>query len=166
MFFPRKTAACHGFTLVEVMVTLFIVAVGALGVAGLQLAGMRSNHSAFLRSNATLAAAGLIDQIRADPETFRGIKINTGSPGANATFKAWADELARLPMNPPSDGSALGSLDCSNGNDCNTGHCAITIRWDDSRAVAVDDDEEEGVMADAATKAKTLQFQICTRVPL
>ncbi len=151
----------NGFTLIEVMVTLFIIAIGALGVAGLQLASMRSNHSAFLRSNATLVASTLIDRIRADPQSFVGVKLDTDRPGDDPTFKAWANELKRLPLNPPTDGSALGSLDCSHGNACNTGHCAITIRWEDSRAVGFG-----GAMADASKRAETLQFQVCTRVPL
>jgi type IV pilus assembly protein PilV len=156
----KASSRTSGFTLIEVMVTVVIIAIGALGVAGLQLASMRSNHSAFLRSNATLAASTLIDRIRADPETFRGVTLDTNSSSSDPTFEAWAKELKRLPLHPPTDGSALGSLDCSAGNACNAGHCAITIRWDDSRAVDLGD-----VMEDAVEQAETLQFQVCTRVP-
>jgi type IV pilus modification protein PilV len=62
----------QGFTLIEVLVTVIIMAIGLLGVAGLQLAGMRSNHSAFLRTQATIAAYDLIDRMRADPQAFDG----------------------------------------------------------------------------------------------
>jgi type IV pilus assembly protein PilV len=157
MFLPRKTAACHGFTLVEVMVTLFIVAVGVLGVTGLQLASMRSNHSAFLRSQATLAAYALTDRVRTDPASFRGVKFDTNKAAGNASFQAWVEELEHLAMTEP-ETDPLGELDCSNGNACNSGHCAITIRWNDARG-------EDTALAQTGRDAKVLEFLLCTRVP-
>jgi type IV pilus assembly protein PilV len=157
MFFPRKTAACHGFTLVEVMVTLFIVAVGVLGVTGLQLASMRSNHSAFLRSQATLAAYALTDRVRTDPASFKGLSIDTDNPAGNASFQAWADELLLLPMTKAAD-QPLGALDCSDGDDCLAGHCAITIRWNDARS-------EDSALAQTGRDAADVAFLHCTRVP-
>lgn len=156
----RQFASARGFSLVEVMVTLFIIAVGALGVAGLQLAAMRSNHSANLRSHATLAAYALADRMRAHPADFSGMASAITTADAtidNAGFQEWADELAASPLPAPASG-ALGSLDCTSGNPCTTGHCAITIRWDDSRA-------EEADLAQKGRDADALEFQICARVP-
>jgi type IV pilus assembly protein PilV len=167
----RSRPKQRGFTLVEVLVTLFIIAIGVLGVAGLQLAGMRSNHSAFLRANASLAAAALVDRMRADPQSFPvGTTLSTDDTSTNNdSFNAWAQELKMLALTRSAGNKPLASLDCSsnttggtaseNTNTCNTGHCAIWIRWDDSRGIAFDDD------AAAGNAAENMEFRICTRIP-
>ncbi|NBC14440.1 MAG: type IV pilus modification protein PilV [Gammaproteobacteria bacterium] len=161
----RHTARARGFSLVEVMVTLFIIAIGALGVAGLQLAAMRSNHSAYLRSHATLAAYALSDRLRAHPAELAGIKIDTDSPDGHALFADWARELSRTPLEKPAN-RPLATLDCT-GAACGAGHCAITIRWNDSRA------EQPTLAAATAVQAggaagrniEALELRICARVP-
>jgi type IV pilus assembly protein PilV len=72
-----RNARQYGFTLLEVLVTVIIMTIGMLGVAGLQLASMRSNHSAYLRTQATIAAYSLIDRMRADPAEFNKNSLNT-----------------------------------------------------------------------------------------
>ncbi|MGD8206789.1 MAG: prepilin-type N-terminal cleavage/methylation domain-containing protein, partial [Thiohalocapsa sp.] len=52
----RHRSRERGFTLMEVLITSVILAVGLLGVAGLQLAGMRSSNSALMRTQASIAA--------------------------------------------------------------------------------------------------------------
>ncbi len=53
-----------GFTLVEVMVALLVLAIGLLGLAGLLLAGLSSNHNAYVRTQATLLAQDMADRMR------------------------------------------------------------------------------------------------------
>jgi type IV pilus assembly protein PilV len=53
-----------GFTLVEVMVSVLILSLGLLGAAGLQTFSLRSNQTAFFRSQATAAAYDIIDRMR------------------------------------------------------------------------------------------------------
>src|SRR3970040_1926224 len=48
----RKGARQRGAGLIEVMVAVVVLAVGLLGIAGLQLASLQNNHSAALRSQA------------------------------------------------------------------------------------------------------------------
>lgn len=157
-------ASHRGFTLVEVMVTLFIIAIGALGVAGLQLAAMRSNQSAFLRSQVTLAAYTLVDRMRTEPAAFVDAKLNTSdslgatpTTSAEAGFRAWAQELAALRL-AAAEGLPLAELDCTAANACRAGNCAITIRWDDSHG-------EGGAPAPDQRDADALAFQLCARVP-
>ena len=71
-----KTA---GFTLLEVMVALIVLAVGLLGMAGLQALGMRYGQSAYLRSQATALAYDLADRVRANPAAFVLATYNTGT---------------------------------------------------------------------------------------
>lgn len=164
----RHYASGRGFTLVEVMVTLFIIGIGALGVAGLQLAAMRSNQSAFQRSQATLAAYALVDRMRAEPSAFAHSDVlypmNTtdtvagGSP-AETSFSAWARELEALPLKAPTgQDQHLGELDCSSLNACNNGHCRIVIRWDDSRG-------EDDDLSPTGRDARATSFVLCARLP-
>ncbi|MCG5513284.1 type IV pilus modification protein PilV [Ectothiorhodospira shaposhnikovii] len=45
-----------GFSLIEALVALLLLSVGLLGLAGLQLLGMQSSHSAYQRTVATVIA--------------------------------------------------------------------------------------------------------------
>ena len=60
----RKT---RGFTMLEVLVALVIMSVGFLGVAALQLTGMRSVNAASYRTQASLMASDIIERMRANP---------------------------------------------------------------------------------------------------
>ncbi|MGQ0833597.1 MAG: type IV pilus modification protein PilV [Gammaproteobacteria bacterium] len=59
----RRTA---GFSLVEVLVALLVLSVGALGVANLQMVGIYANGAGNQRAQATLLANDLVDRIRAN----------------------------------------------------------------------------------------------------
>jgi type IV pilus assembly protein PilV len=55
-----------GFTLIEVLVSLIVLAIGLLGIAKLMLASSHSNDSAYLRSQATALAYEMLDNMRAN----------------------------------------------------------------------------------------------------
>ncbi len=55
-----------GFTLLEVLITLIILSVGLLGLAGLQTMSLRNNHSAYLRSQAITQSYDIVDRMRAN----------------------------------------------------------------------------------------------------
>ena len=55
-----------GFTLIEVMVALVILAVGLLGMASLMNRSQQSNESAYSRSQATLLAYEIVERMRAN----------------------------------------------------------------------------------------------------
>lgn len=56
-----------GFTLVEVLVALLVLAIGLLGLATLQTVGIKFNQESYLRSQAVLIAYDIVDRIRANP---------------------------------------------------------------------------------------------------
>ncbi len=56
-------AASRGFTLIEVMVAVVVLAFGLLALAGLQLQMLKYSQSAGLRTIATVQAASLADHI-------------------------------------------------------------------------------------------------------
>lgn len=56
-----------GFTLVEIMVTMVVMTIGFLGLAGLQATALRSNSGATLRTQAVIYANDMAERIRANP---------------------------------------------------------------------------------------------------
>ncbi len=94
-----------GFTLIEVMIAFFILAVGLLGMAALLTSSVRSNQSAYYRTQAAYLAADMADRIRANRQTanYYGVAANN----RNCIVTAASATLA--------------------SNNCNTGNMA---QWD------------------------------------
>jgi type IV pilus assembly protein PilV len=69
----------YGFSLVEVLVALVVMAVGLLGIAGLYVEGLRAGRTSVYRSAAVTLASDMADRIRSNP---LGNYAGTG-PGAN-----------------------------------------------------------------------------------
>ncbi len=59
----------RGFTLIEVLVAMLIVAVGILGVAGMQVVSLQQNRNALLRDQALQLGNDILDRMRANPLT-------------------------------------------------------------------------------------------------
>ena len=71
----------HGFTLIETLVAMVVLAVGMLGIAALYIEGLRSGQSSVSRTTAVNLAADMADRIRANP-TVPGSYAGAG-PGVN-----------------------------------------------------------------------------------
>jgi len=57
-----------GFTLIEVLVTIFVTAVGLLTIAGLQAASKKVNYEASQRTTATVLAQDMVERMRANAQ--------------------------------------------------------------------------------------------------
>lgn len=55
-----------GVSLIEVLITVLLMSIGALGVAAMQLTGLKYNSGASVRTQATLLANDLMDRMRAN----------------------------------------------------------------------------------------------------
>jgi type IV pilus assembly protein PilV len=64
---PADRSSVAGFTLMEVLVTIVILSIGLLGIAGLQLNSLRGNQSALDSTVAVSLAVEMADRIRANP---------------------------------------------------------------------------------------------------
>lgn len=108
LFIRRQT----GFTLLEVLVALVIISIGLLGVAMLQMNGLKNNHSAFYRSQASILAYQMLDSLRANrKEVDSGnynIKLTDSDPSGSAIYVTdivnWRTALVRsLPSGKGAD---------------------------------------------------------------
>ncbi len=54
----------QGLSMIEILVAVIVMAIGLLGLASLQVNGLRSNQNAYLRSQATTLAADIADRMR------------------------------------------------------------------------------------------------------
>ena len=61
----RKAMA--GLTMIEILVTLIILSIGLLGMAAMQLSGIRSANNSTFRTQATLLADDIAERMRANP---------------------------------------------------------------------------------------------------
>jgi len=81
---PCVTAA-RGFTLIEVLITLVIVAIGLLGLAGLQLTSMNSQLESYQRAQALMLVEDMANRIRANAEEARAGAYPVGTEYGLAT---------------------------------------------------------------------------------
>lgn len=78
-----------GFTLVEVMITVFVVAVGLLAAAALQAVSKRAAVDAMQRTTATVIAQDMVERMRANRLAYREyealIETQPADPGCGLT---------------------------------------------------------------------------------
>ncbi len=85
----QNRGSSKGFTLIEVLVAMLVIAIGVLGVAALQFQALKYNHDAYLRSQINVLANDIIDRIRinnANVADYAGnYVIGSTTPGCNET---------------------------------------------------------------------------------
>ena len=133
------TTAQTGFTLIEVMIALLVLAFGLMGLAGLQATGIKNNNSAYVRSIAAQYAAEISDRMRAN--TAIDYSTITAAPhsACKATAGCTTTEMAENDMQEWQDGLAaslpLGAgtvtpIAVSNPDKA----FVVNIFWDDERS--------------------------------
>ena len=87
----------QGFSLVEAMVALVVLAVGMLGIAGLYVTTLRSSGGAIYRQQAVGLAEDLADRIRANRTAnvaYQGAAANNNCYGAAAVADCTPAQMA------------------------------------------------------------------------
>lgn len=115
-------SASAGFTLIEVMITVFIVAVGLLSVAGLQALSKKSNFDAIQRTQAAALAQDLIERMRANP-------------GRGADYLTDARDGISSADLPPAPDTACTTSGSSGAPTCTPGQVVAFDRYEWSRAL-------------------------------
>ncbi len=124
-----------GVSLIEVLVALFVLAFGMLGIAGMQTMAMKANQSAFERNAAVIAAYSIAERMRSNQTAARagaynlemaedGCAAPEGTQVATVDIRDWLNGLA---VNLGE--GACGSIACT-GSPVS---CRVVVRWDDSR---------------------------------
>jgi len=93
-------AAPRGFTLLEVMVTIIVLALGLLGLASLQVFSLKNNHVSYYRAIASQQAYDMEDRLRAN---LAGV---VNSPGPDGTIYTTNCH----PANPNNQGACYDDL--------------------------------------------------------
>lgn len=147
---PSLRQRIVGFSLLEVLISLVIMSVGLLGIAGLMTGTLKSNDSAAMRTQATVMAYNIIDRMRtnisgatngsyattmpAAPSAATSTPATCTGSGAGCTSTTlatydigqWEYELAHaLPQGRGSIATAATS---------NATAVTVTVLWNDSRA--------------------------------
>lgn len=120
-----------GLTLIEVLIALVVLSIGLLGLAGLQAQGMRFNHEAYLRTQATILAYDMLDRMRANRAAALSgnydIALATDPVGVTVAATDLADWKTMLEENLPTGDGAV-DVEAS-------GVAVVVVQWDETRGV-------------------------------
>lgn len=114
MVAPHISVRQGGMALLEAMISVVVLSVGLLGLAGLQLAGIKSNQVAYERSVATMHAYGVADRIRAGMDQDKRVPFTL--PKAQAAAADWVNENVLF----PSESIVVAQVD---------NRFTITVKW-------------------------------------
>lgn len=136
----------RGFSMIEVLIALVILAVGILGVASLQGNALRSNYGAHLRSQATTIAQDMVERLRTNRDfalaNSGNYQVNLGATSTGSTLDCttndcnavelagfdkdqWLQTIENLP-------SGKGSVTV----DSNTRVATVLVMWNNDRTDA------------------------------
>lgn len=131
-----------GFSMIEVLVALLVLALGLLGFALLQTMNLRYTQSADYRTHATNLAYDLLDQMRANRQSAADY---SGSTGASFGPGEITDTVCSRPTGTDADiagnierwqcqvARTLGPTASAGVDYVNNGDVTITIAWGDQR---------------------------------
>ncbi|NHZ62532.1 type IV pilus modification protein PilV [Massilia genomosp. 1] len=129
----------QGFSLIEILVTMLVMSVGLLGIAGIILTNLKNNQSSQARGQATVLVNDIIDRMRANRTTAEtlvgGVSPYALAIGANApvdTSVASVDLAQWRAAAAQAIPKGVGSVSYTPA----TRKFVIVVQWDDSRVKA------------------------------
>lgn len=98
----KRMSLESGAMLIEVLITMFVVAVGLLGAAGIHLAVTRFQQTSSARTEALLQADMIIEKMRVNSSvvTRSNLAIITANPSSGYLAADAYNNAATLPTNP------------------------------------------------------------------
>ena len=169
----------RGFTILEVLIALLVFSLGLLGMAGLLVISVKTNHSAYLRTQASFLAQSMGDRMRANvPRVWAGDYQGsyTGTAGgadpcpagtactrenvATRDKAQWETQLgdqlpnasAQIACAP--DATVSVSQSEQDGGAPYTGICHIVIQWSEATLKR----SRDGVTADETPDTETFAW--------
>ena len=136
---PQEMA---GVSMIEVLISIVVLAFGLLGIASMQMLALRNSQVALERSQATVQTYAILDAMRANLAVARIGGYNLAAmtcaiPEKSGTLAStdlhnWVTTLKSK--------SSLGESACAHiacpdlgGKPGSDADCLITVEWDDSR---------------------------------
>ena len=145
----------EGITLVEVLVTVLILAIGGLGIASMQLAGLQYTNGAYARTQSVILANDMIDRIKSNRESALDDDYAIPTFGATVNFTTdcseaecdkgeladydralWLAEVARV---LPSGEGTVELVEQAGAFGITENQFIITLRW---RQIANSSDQD------------------------
>ncbi|MFT3898203.1 MAG: type IV pilus modification protein PilV [Thermomonas sp.] len=128
----------RGVGLIEVLVSVLVMAIGMLGLAALQSLSMRNSQSSLDRTQAVYQIYSILDAMRANSNSLAAYKLdmqatpcNAPAAGATLASKDLNSWITQLQAGQGGLGAnACGSIAIDAGN---PRLVTVTVRWDDSR---------------------------------
>ncbi len=96
-----------GFTLIEVLVSVIILSIGMLGIAGLQAATSRYKMNSWARNAAAVLVSDFADRVRANSSEAGSAYSKAPTASSYVLQQTWADQ-ATVPDAPTVDCQAPG----------------------------------------------------------
>ena len=158
----RKNVGQTGFSLIEVLVTILILAFGLLGVAGLLVKGVSNAASSESFSKASQLASDMADRMRANPAvalsaTSEYITTYTDSIPTSPTTIALQDKKAwmtALAAQLPQGKGRIYNLVAGSGRQIN-----IEVRWSNCLGT-INDADKIACINDSSTAFRTFNFEL------
>ena len=133
-----------GFTLIEVLITVVILSLGLLGLAGLQLNSLRDNNSAEQRGKAALLVSDMVDRMRANRDSNNVAQLadytNAAAQDASCETMAGCSRTALAGHDKFEwEREIANSLPLGQGSVSVAGAVfTVRVAWDDNRDGVVD----------------------------
>jgi len=137
----RQRNTQKGVGLIEVLVTLLILTISLLAMAGLQSRSLQFNHGAYLRSQANIMAYDILDRMRINRDNINDYQrdfadsIPAGTSLADTDLNDWLNNIEdTLP-------GGEGAINCDVSR-----VCTVRLRWiEEDRAPGDDEGEQDTV---------------------
>lgn len=120
----------NGMTLIEVLISLVILAIGLLGAATVQLKALKYTDSAMLHSQASFFAYDLMDRIRANPGANYSLSSLTAAPASGNVNVPRDQDLFDFASNVTAFAGPQAEAKVRMANHA----VEISISWNDARA--------------------------------
>jgi type IV pilus assembly protein PilV len=149
---PVTRTRQSGASLIEVLVSVFVLAFGILGIAAMQAGALRNNQGAFEQSAAVFLTHSILDAMRAstqpDPNNpgrwivrqsyatngciWQDSQISSTEALVVNDLKRWLKNIRDSLNSGATDDNACGQIVCSD-NDPNL--CTASVQWNNSRSL-------------------------------
>lgn len=122
-----------GASLIEVMIAVFISAVGLLGAAAMQLNALKYTDSALMTSQASFIAYDIIDRMRANAANLAGYSLANIASAPGSAVNIQDQDLLDF-------ATGITALTAGDGSiQVNGSQVTVSINWSEGRAAGLDE---------------------------